>query len=191
MVHHHIFFLMAEKGVFESTICLLLDIPSETKDGLSIHKDLQALKIREELHPQERLNRKADLPPASYTLTTEEKRASCKCLHGIRVSTRFSTNIKNLVSISELKMSGYNTHDCHTILSLCLAIAIRVVSHPYLKMVITHKCDFFNAISKKVIEVSELDEVRKEIRVTRCQLEMCFPPSFFDTMEHYMIHLPY
>jgi hypothetical protein len=22
-----------------------------------------------------------------------------------------------------------------------------------------------------------------------CQLEMCFPPSFFDTMEDYMIHL--
>jgi hypothetical protein len=22
-----------------------------------------------------------------------------------------------------------------------------------------------------------------------CQLEMCFPPSFFDTMEYYMIHL--
>jgi hypothetical protein len=50
-------------------------------------------------------------------------------------------------------------------------------------------CHFFNAISKKVIDVSELDELRKEIRVTMCQLEMCFPPSFFDTMEHYMIHL--
>jgi hypothetical protein len=37
--------------------------------------------------------------------------------------------------------------------------------------------------------VSELDELRKEIRVTMCQLEMCFPPSFFDTMEHYLIHL--
>jgi hypothetical protein len=24
-----------------------------------------------------------------------------------------------------------------------------------------------------------------------CQLEMCFPPSFFDTMEHYMKHLAY
>jgi hypothetical protein len=22
-----------------------------------------------------------------------------------------------------------------------------------------------------------------------CQLEMCFPPSFFDMMEHYMVHL--
>jgi hypothetical protein len=50
-------------------------------------------------------------------------------------------------------------------------------------------CHFFNAISKKVIDVVELDEICKEIPVTMCQLEMCFPPSFFDAMEHYMIHL--
>jgi hypothetical protein len=96
---------------------------------------------------------------------------------------------KNLVSMSELKMSGYNTHDCHTMLSLFLSIAIRAINHPYLKMVVTHMCHFFNAISKKVIDISELDELHKEIRVTMCQHEMCFPPSFFDTMQHYMIHL--
>jgi hypothetical protein len=135
-----------EKGVFESTINLLLDIPSKTKDGLSARKDLQVLEIREELHPQERLNGKAYLPPASYTLLTEGKRTICKCLHGIRVLTSFSTNIKNLVFVSELKRSGYNTHDCHTMLSLFLAIAI---NHAYLKMVITGMCHFFNAISKR------------------------------------------
>jgi hypothetical protein len=43
--------MYVEKGVFESTIGLLLDIPSKTKDGLSARKDLQALEIREELHP--------------------------------------------------------------------------------------------------------------------------------------------
>jgi hypothetical protein len=64
-----------EKGVFESTIGLLLDIPSKTKDGLSARKDLQTLEIREELHPQERPNGKAYLPPTSYNLTTEEKGA--------------------------------------------------------------------------------------------------------------------
>jgi hypothetical protein len=178
-----------ENGVYESTIGLLLNIPSKTKDGLSARKDIQALEIREKLHPQERPNGKAYLPLASYTLTTKEKRAICKCLHGIRVPTGFSTNIKNPVSMSELKMSGYNTHNCHTMLSLFLTIAIRAVNHPYLKMVITRMCHFFNPISKKVIDVSELDELRKEIRVTMCQLKMCFPPSFFDTMEHYMIHL--
>jgi hypothetical protein len=72
---------------------------------------------------------------------------------------------------------------------LFLAIAIRAINQPYLKMVITHMCHFCNAISKKVIDVSELDDLRKEIRVAMCQLEMYFPPSFFDTMKHYMIYL--
>jgi hypothetical protein len=157
-----------KKGVFESTIGLLLDIPSKTNDGLNAHKNLQALEIREELHPQERPNGMAYISPASYTLTTEEKTVICKCLHGIKVPTGLSTNIKHLVSMSELKMSDYNTHDCHIMLSLFLAIAIRAVNHPYLKMVITRTCHFFIAISKKVIDVSELDELRKEIRVTIC-----------------------
>jgi hypothetical protein len=162
---HAINTMHIEKGIFESTIGLLLDIPSKIKDGLSARKDLQALEIREALHPQERPNRRAYLPSASYTLTTEEKRTIYKCLHGIRVPTGFSTNIKNLVSMSELKMGGYNTHDCHTMLSLFLAIAI---SHPYLKMAMTRMCHFFNPVSKKLIDISELDELRKEIRVTMC-----------------------
>jgi hypothetical protein len=168
------------KGVFESIIGLLLDIPGQMKDGLHARKDLQVIGIREELHPQERPNEKVYFPPASYTLTNEEKREICKCLCGIKVPTGFSTNIKNLVPMSELKVSGYNTHDCLTMLSLLLAITIRAVNRPYLKMVITFMCHFLNAISKKIIDVVELDEICKE---------MCFPPSFFDTMEHYMIHL--
>jgi hypothetical protein len=63
------------KGVFESIIGLLLDIPGRMKDGLNAHKDLQVLGIRDELHPQERLKRKVYLPTASYTLTNEEKGA--------------------------------------------------------------------------------------------------------------------
>jgi hypothetical protein len=40
-----------EIGHAIDTISLLLDISSKTKDGLSPYKDLQALEIREELHP--------------------------------------------------------------------------------------------------------------------------------------------
>jgi hypothetical protein len=151
------------KGVFDSIIGLLLDIPPKMKGGLNARKDLQVLEIREELHLQERPNKKVYLPPASYTLTNEEKRAICKCLHEIRVPTRFSTNINNLVFKLELKVSGYNTHDCLTILSLFLANAIRAVNHPYLKMVITCVCHFFNAISKMVIDVVEFDDIHKDM----------------------------
>jgi hypothetical protein len=133
-IGHVIDTMHVEKSVFESTIDLLLDIPGKMKDELNVRKDLQALGISEELHPQEKLNGKVYLPPASYTLTNEKKIAICKCLRRIRVPMRFSTNIKNLVSLSELKMSGYNTHDCHTMLSLFLVIAIRAINHPYVKM---------------------------------------------------------
>jgi hypothetical protein len=124
-----------EKCVFESTIGLLLDIPSKTKDGLSAHKDLQAPKIREELHAQERLNGKAYLLLASYTLKIVEKGqfASVQDQGPHMILNKY----KKLASMSELKMSGVNTHDCHTMLSLFLDIAIRAVNHPYLKMVIT------------------------------------------------------
>jgi hypothetical protein len=79
--------LSVEKVVFNSTIGLLFDIQSKTKAGLYAHKDLQALEITAELHPQERQNGKAYLPLASHTHTTEEKRAICKCLCSIRAPT--------------------------------------------------------------------------------------------------------
>jgi hypothetical protein len=71
--------------------------------------------------------------------------------------------VQNLVSMSELRVSGYNTHDCLTMLSLFLAITIRTVNHPYLKMLIRRMCNFFNSISKKLIDIVELDEILKEM----------------------------
>jgi hypothetical protein len=55
----------------------------------------------------------------------------------MRVPTGFSSNINNLISMSELKMTSYNTHDCHMMLSFFLAITIRVVNQSYVQMVIT------------------------------------------------------
>jgi hypothetical protein len=96
----------------------------------------------------------------------------------VRVLIGFSSNIKNLISMSELKMTGYNTHDCHTMLSLFLAITIRIVNQPYVKMVITRMHHFFNGIFKKVIDTDDLEHLCKQMRETMFQLEMCFPLSF-------------
>lgn len=98
------------KGVFDNCNGTLLDISGETKDGLSAPRDLQNINIKHELHPQERPNGKYYLPPASWNLTVEEKIAFCKCLRGIKVPAGFCSNIKKLISMTDLKISGYNTH---------------------------------------------------------------------------------
>jgi len=46
---------------------------------------------------------------------------------------------------------------------------------------------FFNRISQKVIDKDELQDLQEFIGETMAQLEMCFPPRFFDITEHLMI----
>ena len=48
---------------------------------------------------------------------------------------------------------------------------------------------FFNAIFRKVIDPQQLDVLENEAAIVLCQLEMYFPPSFFNIMVHLIVHL--
>jgi hypothetical protein len=58
-----------------------------------------------------------------------------------------------------------------------------------MKMVITWMSYFFNRITQKVIDEAKLPALKQFIAETLCQLEMCFPPSYFDIMPHLMMHM--
>nr|GEW55305.1 hypothetical protein [Tanacetum cinerariifolium] len=86
---------------------LLLNILGKTKDGVNARKDMLAMGIRSELAPQETNGKKIYLPPACYTFLKAKKTSFCECLHGIKVPSDYSANIKNLVSMKDLKLLGY------------------------------------------------------------------------------------
>ena len=46
-----------------------------------------------------------------------------------------------------------------------------------------------NRICARVVERTELAALRVYVAKTLCFLEVCFPPSFFDVMEHMLVHL--
>ena len=154
-VRHAIDGMHLQKNVFDSTAGFL-GISRKVKDGLKSRKDMVALGIRKDLHPVPHPNGKQYLPPASYNLTQDERTAVCKCLRGLKVTTGFSSNIRSLVSMKDLTITGYNSHDCHVMIIVFLAIAIRAIKPVFVKMVITRMCYFFNTISKKVIDCVEL-----------------------------------
>jgi hypothetical protein len=178
------------KNVFSNIIRILLDMPRKMKDGLKSRNDLVQFGLRPELHHILRSSGKHYLPPASYSLTVEEKIAFCQCLRRVRVPTCFSSNITKLVSVKDLFMSGYNSHNCHMMmmaflaiairaimmLMVFLAIAIRAIKPMRIKVLITCLCYFFNAVSQKVIGHKELDDLKAYVIETMCMLEMCFPP---------------
>jgi hypothetical protein len=107
----------------------------------------------------------------------------------VRVPTDFSSNISKLVSMNDLSVFGYNSHDCHVVMMVFLAIAIRAITPVHMKVLITHLCYFFNTVSWKVIGHKELNDLRAYMIETMCMLELCFPPTFFVMQQHLMIHL--
>jgi hypothetical protein len=125
-----------------------------------------------------RPNGKHFLPPASYTLTVEERKTFCQCLRGVQVPTSFSSNISKLVSMSDLSMFDYNSHDCHVMMMVFLAIAIRTIIPMHVKVLITRLCYFFITVLQKVIDHKKLDDLKAYMIEAMCMLEMCFPLSF-------------
>jgi hypothetical protein len=80
--------------------------------------------------------------------------------------------------MNDLFMYGYNSHDCHVMMIVFLAIAIRAIKLVHVKVIITCLYHFFNTVSQKVIGHKELDHIRAYMIETLCMLEMCFSPFF-------------
>ncbi|GJS06500.1 retrovirus-related pol polyprotein from transposon TNT 1-94 [Tanacetum coccineum] len=70
-----------------------------------------------------------------------------------------------------------------------IPIVIHGILPPRLRHTITKLCLFFNMIHSKVIDPEKLDEWQRDIILTLCQLEMYFPPFFFDVMVHLVSHI--
>src|SRR6266540_1539168 len=101
----------------------------------------------------------------------------------------YSSNIKNLVSMKDLKLVDMKSHDCHVMMTQMLPIAIRCIKPDYVKLSVTRLCHFFNTIVHKVIDEVELSALNIEIAEILCLLEMVFPLSLFDMMVHLLDHI--
>ena len=62
-----------EKNICDNSLGTLLNLDGKSKNNLKVRKDLEVLKITQELHPIVLPNGKYELPPAPYTLSSEEK----------------------------------------------------------------------------------------------------------------------
>ncbi|XP_021751800.1 uncharacterized protein LOC110717416 [Chenopodium quinoa] len=177
-------------NVCDSVIGTLLNIDGKTKDGKKARDDLKDMAIRGELHAIDNDIGRTYLPPAAFTLLRKEKIEFCESLARVKVPEGYSSNIRNLVNMETLKLVGLKSHDCHVLMQQLLPVAICSILPKDVRFAIIRLCGFFHAIYSKVIDPKELTTLKNEIIVlVLCQLEMYFPPSFFDVMVHLPVHL--
>nr|XP_017225403.1 PREDICTED: uncharacterized protein LOC108201627 [Daucus carota subsp. sativus] len=187
-VRHVLDVMHIEKNICEALLGTMLNIPKKTKDKESVRLDMAEMGIRTELRPKTP-GKKEKLPLASWNLTHSEKKVVCSSFLGMKLPDGFCSNIRSLVSMETLRLTGMKSHDCHMILHHLLPIAIRSSLQKQVRNTVIRFCLFFKAICSKVIEVDKLEKMQSQLVETLCQLEKYFPPSLFDIMFHLSVHL--
>lgn len=76
MLRHKLDVMHIEKNICDNVLGMIMNIQGKTKDSAQARLDLEAMNIRQELHPI-RKGDKLELPAASYTLSNKEKHMFC------------------------------------------------------------------------------------------------------------------
>ncbi|XP_074324039.1 uncharacterized protein LOC141660961 [Apium graveolens] len=189
--YHHVRQLLdvmhIEKNVCDNLLGTLLNM-RKSKDSEAAHRDMIDMGVRHDLAPQVG-EKKTYLPPSPFTLSKVEKKKVLNSFLSMKLPSGHGSNIKNCVSMSDLKIYGLKSHDCHILLQQLLPIAIRSVLPKNVRVTIIRLCFFFNALCSKVVDVSKLDKLQSDVIITLCDLEKIFPSSFFDVMLHLIVYL--
>ena len=104
-----------EKNVCMNIIGTLFDIPRKSKDEINTRLDLVEMNIRLELASMFSRSR-TYIPVVCYTLSRKEKYRFCKTLSEIKVPEGYSSDVRSLVSLHDLKLTSLKSHICHVLM---------------------------------------------------------------------------
>ncbi|XP_023731489.2 uncharacterized protein LOC111879256 [Lactuca sativa] len=165
-----------------------MDTP-KSKDKLSARQDLEMLCDRPLLNPVRDKKGKAWIKKGDYTLERVDVKKVCAWLKKLKFPDGYASNIGNCVNIKNGSFYGFKSHDCHVFMQRLFPLAIRGFVPNMVYEAITELCMFFRVLCSKTLHMEDLYNMKRSIAQTICKLEKIFPPSFFDSMEHLIIHL--
>jgi hypothetical protein len=102
-----------------------------------------------------------------------------------------ASNISRLVNTEECRLYGMKSHDCHMFMQTLIPLAFRDLLPKGIRDALTEINHFFRDICSSKLNVDHIERLETNIVEILCKLEMIFPSSFFDSMEHFPIHLSF
>ena len=128
-------------------------------------------------------------PPSCFTLSQDEIKQFFKCLLGVKFPYGYAGKISRYLDEAKQRFSGMKSHDCAVLMTQVLLVALRGIMDEHVRETLFGLCKFFDVISRKSIGVNQLGRLQEEIVVILCELEVYFPPAFFDIMVHLLVHV--
>jgi len=187
---HNLNVMHIEKNVFENIFSTVMDVKGKTKDNIKARLDIALYcncKNMELVYDESRVAK----PRASFVLEKNAQLLVYKWLKSLRFPDGHASNISRLVNIEDCRLYGMKSHDCHVFMQTLIPLAFRDLLPKGIWDALTEISHFFRDICSSKLNVDHIERLQTNIVETLCKLEMIFPPSFFDSMEHLPIHLPF
>lgn len=180
-----------EKNICDNLLGTMFGIDGKNKDTIKARLDLQDIGIISELHLQRMVNGKYSMPRACFSMSHEERLQFCEFLKEVKLPDGYASHIGRCVNLTDRKITGLKSHDCHVLLQRILPVGIRGMMVKDVTDVVSELGEFFEHLCQRTIEISDITKLQENIVTILCKLEMIFPLTFFDVMVHLSVHLPW
>ncbi|XP_056688566.1 uncharacterized protein [Spinacia oleracea] len=188
LLRHNLDVMHIEKNVSENILGTLLSM-DKSRDSKDDRKALEKWRIKPHLWLSTNPNGSEYMPPASYSMSTEEKERFLNVLQKLKVPDGYGSNLSSCVNMKQRKLINLKSHDNHVLMQDILPIALRASNATKVIDLLARLSSFFKKLCSNTIDPDDLDGLQDEIILTLCQLEIEFLPSFFTIMVHLLIHL--
>nr|GEV82265.1 hypothetical protein [Tanacetum cinerariifolium] len=186
---HNLDVMNIKKNVLESIFNTLL-MNEKSKDTTKARQDLKSLGIRSGLWLDQNKNRKCSKPQAAYSFTLEDKKKFCLFIKGVKLPDGFRSNFKHKVTNNDTNITGLKSHVFHIMMQCLLPYGLQQYLPLDIAKPLIELCLFFKQIFSQTLMVDDMLKAQSKVIDILCNLELIYPPDFFDIMIHLVIHLP-
>ncbi|KAI5318328.1 hypothetical protein L3X38_038036 [Prunus dulcis] len=188
-LRHNLDVMHVEKNVFDTLVGTILDIEGKTKDTIKARLDLERMGIRRGLW-MNRDSDKARRDLAFFSMKPNDKKEFLNFVSSVKFPDGYASNIARCVNVDGGKFTGLKSHDCHVFMQRLLPVGIRHLLPEDVVKPIMLLSRFFSQLTAKTLRMTDMFQLRHDIVQVLCKFEMIFPPTFFTSMMHVMVHLP-
>ncbi|GJT84922.1 zinc finger, PHD-type containing protein [Tanacetum coccineum] len=185
---HNLDIMHIEKNMLEAILNTLL-MNDKSKDTSKARQDLKRLGIRSGLWLGQTKNGKCSKPQAAYSLTPENRKKFCQFIKGVKLLDWFRSNFKHKVTDNDTNITGLKSHDCHIMMQCLLLYGLEQYLPDEVAKPIIELCSFFKQICTATLMEDDTLKAQSKVVDILCNLELIYPPAFFDIMIHLVILL--
>ncbi|GKA29426.1 zinc finger, PHD-type containing protein, partial [Tanacetum coccineum] len=178
---HNLDVMHIEKNVLESILNTLI-MNDKSKDTTKARQDLGRLGIRSGLWLGKNKNEKWSKPQAVYSFTPEDRKKFCQFIKGVKLQDGFGSNFKHKVTDDDTNITGQKSHDCHIMMQRLLPYGLQQYLPPDIVKPLIELYLFFKQICSQTLMMDDMLKAQSKVIDILCNLELIYPPAFFDIM---------